>query len=392
MSARKPSGSMKNTPRLRFRRNGGTPFPDWEEKKLGEILDYEQPSKYIVKSTQYDDKYPTPVLTPGKTFVLGRTDEQDGIFSKGLPVIIFDDFTTAIQFVDFDFKVKSSAIKILRKKDLSYSIRLIYELMKRVEFIVSKQKKRHWISESQYEIITLPHPDEQKKIADFLAAVDRRIDSLKDKRAGLQTYKRGMMQQFFSRNIRFRRKNGQPFPDWEEKKLGEVVKKITETSIYAEKNKPLPLIELENIESGTGKILHISNAHNKKSLKWSFKSGDVLFGKLRPYLKKFANPNFDGICSSEIWIFRGISVLNCFLFYIVQTEEFLKTADQSSGSKMPRADWSIVGQKHFDIPHPDEQKKIADFLTAIDHRIDLIDKQISQTQAYKKGLMQQMFA
>ena len=80
--------------------------------KLGELLPFEQPSKYIVNSTEYDDRYPTPVLTAGKSFILGYTDETDNIFDE-LPVIIFDDFTTATQYVDFKFKVKSSAIKIL---------------------------------------------------------------------------------------------------------------------------------------------------------------------------------------------------------------------------------------------------------------------------------------
>ena len=85
-----------------------------KEYTLDELLPYEQPTKYIVESTKYDDSYETPVLTAGKSFILGYTDEKEGIFEKDrLPVIIFDDFTTASQFVNFPFKVKSSAMKIL---------------------------------------------------------------------------------------------------------------------------------------------------------------------------------------------------------------------------------------------------------------------------------------
>ena len=95
----------------------GVPF-----MPLGEILDYEQPTKYIVKSTDYDDSYETPVLTAGQSFILGYTDEVDGVYcaSKEDPVIIFDDFTTSFHWVDFDFKVKSSAMKMLklRKKKI----------------------------------------------------------------------------------------------------------------------------------------------------------------------------------------------------------------------------------------------------------------------------------
>ena len=76
--------------------------------ELGELLDFEQPTKYIVKSTKYDNKNKTPVLTAGKTFILGYTNETEGVFEKNLPVIIFDDFTTAIKFVNFSFKVKIS--------------------------------------------------------------------------------------------------------------------------------------------------------------------------------------------------------------------------------------------------------------------------------------------
>ena len=85
-------------------------------KRLNEVLDYEQPTNYIVKSTDYKDSYPIPVLTAGKSFILGYTNETDGIFpaSKTNPVIIFDDFTTEFKYVDFPFKVKSSAIKILK--------------------------------------------------------------------------------------------------------------------------------------------------------------------------------------------------------------------------------------------------------------------------------------
>ena len=89
-----------------------------EYKKLGDILDYEQPTQYIVKSTEYNDSYKTPVLTAGQTFILGNTNEANDIYkaNKEVPTIIFDDFTTSFHWVDFDFKVKSSAMKMLRPK------------------------------------------------------------------------------------------------------------------------------------------------------------------------------------------------------------------------------------------------------------------------------------
>ena len=88
---------------------------EWNEYELGELLSYEQPTPYIVESTDYNDKYKTPVLTAGKSFILGYTNETNGVYTA-LPVIIFDDFTTASQYVNFEFKVKSSAMKILTPK------------------------------------------------------------------------------------------------------------------------------------------------------------------------------------------------------------------------------------------------------------------------------------
>jgi type I restriction enzyme S subunit len=94
-----------------------------EWKPLCEFADYEQPTEYLVDSKNYDDKFPTPVLTAGKTFILGYTDETDGIYkSSEKPVIIFDDFTTANKWVDFDFKAKSSAMKMITSRDESKAI------------------------------------------------------------------------------------------------------------------------------------------------------------------------------------------------------------------------------------------------------------------------------
>ena len=107
--------------------------------ELSELLDYEQPSKYIVSSTNYDDNYSTPVLTAGQSFILGYTNETEGIFkaSKDNPVIIFDDFTTSSHWVDFEFKVKSSAMKMLRSKDRNkYNFRYLYYCLKNINILL----------------------------------------------------------------------------------------------------------------------------------------------------------------------------------------------------------------------------------------------------------------
>lgn len=127
----------------------------WPMVKLGDVLNYEQPTHYIVNTTQYDDTYPIPVLTAGQTFILGYTNETENIYHKNLPVLIFDDFTTAIKYVDFPFKVKSSAMKILSNDKSKTSIKYLFYAMGRIS-IDTELHKRYWIS--LYSNISIPLP------------------------------------------------------------------------------------------------------------------------------------------------------------------------------------------------------------------------------------------
>ncbi len=149
-----------------------TKLPEgWKEEKLGEVLDYEQPTKYIVKSTKYDDKFKTPVLTAGKSFLKGYTNETEGI-REDLPVIIFDDFTTASQFVTFPFKVKSSAMKILTTKRKDVNLKYIFYLMQTIKFD-SKTHKRYYLSKYQNLNIPLPPLKTQEAIVSLLEKAEK---------------------------------------------------------------------------------------------------------------------------------------------------------------------------------------------------------------------------
>jgi len=180
---------------IRFKCDDGREFGDWEVKRLKDILDYEQPTKYIVESVEYNNSYKTPVLTAGKTFVLGYTNEIHGIY-KNLPVIIFDDFTTANHYVDFDFKVKSSAMKILKTKDKEVNLKFIYELIQMLHFPLGEHK-RYWISEYSYLRINLPQLKEQIKIANFLSSIDKKIEFTTTQLNQTKKFKKGLLQQMF---------------------------------------------------------------------------------------------------------------------------------------------------------------------------------------------------
>lgn len=155
--------------------------PDGVEwKRLGELVSYEQPSKYIVKSTNYSDEYDVPVLTAGQSFILGYTDERDGIYdaSPNNPVIIFDDFTGAFHWVDFPFKVKSSAMKMLRVGCNDTTLRYVYYAMRNIGY-TSDEHKRLWIGLYSNFQIPVPHiavQDEIVRILDKFTELEKELE------------------------------------------------------------------------------------------------------------------------------------------------------------------------------------------------------------------------
>ena len=152
-------------------------------KKLGEVADYEQPTAYLVKDTKYKEDYPTPVLTAGKTFILGYTNETEGIYEASKhPTIIFDDFTTALRWVDFDFKAKSSAMKMITSKDENVCLLkyIYYWLCTVPSEVVVGDHKRQWISNYANKDFPLPPLSEQERIVEILDKFDTLTNSISE--------------------------------------------------------------------------------------------------------------------------------------------------------------------------------------------------------------------
>ena len=149
--------------------------PGWAVCRLEDILDYEQPQAYIVNNTDYSDEYETPVLTAGKSFIIGYTNETNGICDR-LPVIIFDDFTTDSKLVDFPFKVKSSAMKILRTKgEINIDYIAYYMSITR---LIGDTHKRYWISEYSKLLIPIPPYQEQLRIVETIETIFDKIHKI----------------------------------------------------------------------------------------------------------------------------------------------------------------------------------------------------------------------
>ena len=177
----------------------GEEMASWTEYSLGQLLSYEQPTAYIVESADYNDSYRTPVVTAGKTFILGYTNEYKGVYSS-LPVIIFDDFTTASKFVNFKFKVKSSAMKILTTNSELVLPKFIFYRMQIIKFDASTHK-RYWIQHYSKIKVRIPPILEQERIVarieELFSQLDAGVAELKTAKERLKVYRQAVLKEAF---------------------------------------------------------------------------------------------------------------------------------------------------------------------------------------------------
>ena len=184
-----------NVPEIRFKG-----FSDaWEQRKLGDIFKYEQPQAYIVESTEYDDKNDIPVLTAGQSFILGYTDERFGIkdANEENPVIIFDDFTTSSHYVDFPFKIKSSAMKLLTLNNPKDDIHCTFNVLQNIGY-VPVSHERHWISTfAKFNVLLPKSPSEQKQIGAFFRQLNNLITLHQRELEKLKNLKKACLEKMF---------------------------------------------------------------------------------------------------------------------------------------------------------------------------------------------------
>ena len=314
--------------------------------KLGDILDYEQPTQYIVESVEYNNDYKTPVLTAGQSFILGYTNETQGIYNK-LPVIIFDDFTTASKYVDFPFKVKSSAMKILRVKNNDIAdLRYVYYIMQNIKFN-SETHKRYWISEYSNEEIPLPPISVQEEIVKELDAYQAIID-------GAQKVVDNWKPTFTIN------------PDWEKVKLSNVcdVRDGTHDSPKPQQV-GYPLVTSKNLVDGKidfANTIFISKEDHINICKRSnVDDGDVLFAMIGTIGNPVVVKKDREFSIKNVALFKvgnnNSKLNNCYLKYI------LEVSTQELNNKAIGGNQKFVGLgylRNYEIPLPslEEQKAI----------------------------------
>lgn len=385
---------------------------EWHLKELKEILDYERPDNYIVVDTNYGNEG-TPVLTANKSFVLGYTNETSGIYNN-LPAIIFDDFTVDNKYVDFPFKVKSSAIKILKSKG-DDNLKFIYELIAQIKFN-AMEHKRYYISEYQNLSVNVPNLNEQQKIADCLSSLDELITAHNGKLEALKHHKKGLLQNLFPQE-------GQKVPnyrfpeflndgEWEMTTINNLVPKNEKYGIVDGpfgsnlktihyKTEGIPIITSGYVTDGIFKAenyLYVTEEKFNEEKRSAVKGGDIVMAKIGARCGASAIMPIEhrtGILSGNA-LKITIDELRYSTNFIWQQLWYLHINEKFNGLKSIGAQpaISMASLKKYALIVPkkiEEQQKIAQCLMTVDNLIKAQIEKIEQLKTHKKGLLQGLF-
>lgn len=357
--------------------------------KLGKALFYEQPTKYIVGSEFYNNSYKTPVLTAGKSFILGYTNETNGIYNN-LPCIIFDDFTTDIKYVDFPFKVKSSAMKILTTNNEN-NLRYLYYFLSTIK-LDTELHKRYWISKYAELNVKLHLFPEQKQIATELDEVYGAIEKQKKQLELCDILIKSKFNEMFGDPV----KNDK---GWDEKNLNEIcdVRDGTHDSPkYVSEG--YPLITSKNVSSGFLDFSQV-NLISKKDYDNINKRSKVDFGDiLMPMIGTIGNPiivnikPFFAIKNMALIKFNKTNIINIYILSLLSSEFLkIKANDQMKGGTQKFMSLGTIRALKIPIPPLPLQQQFADFVNEVEQNKAKIKQSLNETETLYKALMQKYF-
>lgn len=238
--------------------------------------------------------------------------------------------------------------------------------------------------------IVFPDIKEQRTISEFFRNLDTLITLHQRKYEKLVNIKKSMLDKMFPKNgasvpeIRFK-----GFTDlWEQREFEEIA---VRSSVMSDK-KGLPRVEYEDIISGAGRLNKDIKLKESEKVGIVFHKGDVLYGKLRPYLQNWLLATFNGLAVGDFWVLQPQNTDSSFLYRLVQSQRFDGVANQSTGTKMPRADWKLVSKTKFAMPHSvDEQAAIGAYFEHLDTLITLHQRKLEKLQNIKKSCLEKMF-
>ena len=402
---------QQNVPALRFKNEQGKDYLDWEEKDLSDVFEE-------IKETVGDRDIETFSITAGTGFVSQTTKfgkDISGNQNKNYTVIHNGEFAynkgnsksfnygciypnnlgrdIAVPSVFIGFKLRNPEMsvgyfsKLFESHYLDRGLRRIISSSARMDGLLNINKKNFFSLK-----VVFPCNEEQQKIAAFLSSVDTKIEQLSKKKTLLEQYKKGMMQKLFSQEIRFKDEQGKDFPDWNETKAGHIFTSHTNKK----HNSDLPILAATQDRgviprNETGLEIQ-SSARSIASYK-VIEPGDFVIS-LRSFQGGVEYSKHLGIGSPAYTVLKPrVEIVNDFFRYYFKKEDFISRLRNTiigirDGKQIPYGDFAAM---RLSVPSIKEQQKIANFLSAIDKKIELVAEQLKRAQTFKKGLLQQMF-
>ena len=360
--------------------------------RLGDVLDYEQPTKYIVQSTNYNDTYKIPVLTAGQSFILGYTNENDNIFTDNLPVIIFDDFTTAIKFVNFPFKVKSSAMKILKARS-NANIKYLYYYMSQIK-TDTELHKRYWISMYSNIPIPLPPLPVQQKIADVLDQASALIEKRKAQIEKLDLLVKAQFVEMF----------GDPVTNpmgWEMKPIKDFATvrigpfgNLLHADDYIKNG--IPIVNPSHIIDGKIVVDHnlsLTIEIYEALIDYSLQTGDVVLGRRGEIGRCAVVDNKIYLCGTGSMFIRiQQDYLPLVLQRVISSDGMRKVLENEAvGVTMMNLNAGTIANLNVIIPPLPLQTRFADFVQQVDETKNSMQKGLEELELGYKALMQGYF-
>ena len=387
---------FKNTyiPKLRFKEFNDSYFDVF----LKDVLFYEQPTKYVVKTDKYDDSYETPVLTANKSFILGKTNEQIGVYSKG-PVILFDDFTTDNKYVDFKFKIKSSAIKLLTTNDKN-NLFYLYNLIN-VNKLFQYGHNRHWIQFTSNENRWICTLKEQEKISKFIWFLDQQISLLENKLQLMEQKIKYFLKILLTKKqqnykIRFKNFNN----DLEIKKIYEITTFIksggtpkSKNSLYYTNDQGINFLAIPDMKnkylSKTAK--HITKLALENSSTFIFEKNNLLYSIYATIGEICINKIDVALPQSILGIKVNHLVVKEYLYYLLVSnkEKIIKLSQTGSQPNLSLKIFKNI--KLLITTDKNEQIKISKFLGTLDYQKFLIKRKIKKIKKRKLFYLKKMF-
>lgn len=365
--------------------------PAWEQRKLGDVVNrFDNLRIPVTASKRIHGEFPYYGAN-------GIQDYVDGYTHNGEYILVAEDgasnvYDYPVNYVKGKVWVNNHAHVIQGKTNIADNLFLLNAIksINIASFLVGGSRAK-LNAEIMMELpIKIPSYNEQKKIGKYFANIDSLITLHQRKLDKLKRVKSAYLTEMFP--AEGEREPKRRFPGftvaWEQRKLTEIVNRVNKSS----NSDVLPKVEFEDIVSGEGRLNKDISSKLDSRKGTLFESENILYGKLRPYLKNWLFPDFEGVALGDFWVFEATDVsVPSFDYYLIQSDDYQKVANDTSGTKMPRSDWKNVSSTDFAIPSKDEQKQIGAFFKQLDDTITLHQRKLDKLKKMKAAYLEEMF-